>query len=257
MRKMTAVVSALVLAGVFTTGCATKKYVGAKVAPVETKVAELDKKSTDHDAALKGHGDSIDAVERDLSRTKEKLSDTDARARAAAQQAEAANGKAADAMGRADNARSLAERGLKQGEEIRKVIDGVNTYKLMATQNVLFGRDMAALDVHAKELLDELGKSLAGVSRFVVEVQGYTDKTGNPEYNLGLSQRRAESVTRYLTAQQKLPLRSIHMLGSGVASEEQKTREERKLSRRVEVKIWVPEVDSAVARNSSAANATK
>jgi len=101
----------------------------------------------------------------------------------------------------------------------------------------------------------KLSKKRRDQHRYVIEVQGYTDKTGPVHYNVVLSQKRAEEVARYLMAKEKIPLRSIHMLGAGVAEDEQKTREERKLSRRVEVKIWVPEVDSA-AKMQTATTAT-
>ncbi len=245
MTRFTIVVAALALMGVMTTGCATKKYVGQRIAPVETKVAQMDQKDGEHDVALKAHGEAIDGVERNLSRTKEQLADVDTRARAAGTDAQAAGTKAGEAMTQAERARLLAEKGLAQGDEIRKTIDGVNTFKLASSQSVLFDRDRATLNDTAKQLLADLGKQVAGNNRFVIEIQGYTDKTGSPTYNVALSQKRAEEVARYLTTTEKIPLRAIHVLGAGIATDEQKTAEERKMSRRVEVKIWVPEVDSA------------
>lgn len=253
MTKIAMTFSALAVAGMMTTGCATKKYVGQRIAPVETKVAQVDQKNTEQDSALKGHGEAIDGVEKNLSRTREQLADTDGRARAAAQDAQNAGTKAGEAMTQAERARMLAEKGLAQGDEIRKTIDGVNTYKLATSQNVLFPRDRATLNDDAKQLLAELTKAAAANPRTIIEVQGYTDKTGPVSYNVALSQRRAEEVARYLATKEKIPLRSIHMLGAGVAEDEQKTREERKMSRRVEVKVWVPEVDSASKAMASSA----
>jgi OOP family OmpA-OmpF porin len=84
-------------------------------------------------------------------------------------------------------------------------------------------------------------------------VQGFTDKTGGAEYNAALSERRAEAVARYLTTEHKIPVRSISMLGEGYAAPvaDDKTRDGRKMNRRVEVRLWVP--DSAA--KSVAANA--
>ncbi|MEO8028727.1 MAG: OmpA family protein, partial [Bryobacteraceae bacterium] len=234
MTRFAMTVSALAVAGMMTTGCATKKYVGQRIAPVETKLSQVDekndKKNMDQDAALKGHGEAIDGVERNLSKTREMLAETDTRARTAGTDAQAAGTKAGEAMTQAERARMLAEKGIAQGEELRKTIDGVNTFKLASSQSVLFDRDKATLNAQAKKLLDEMSENVAG-TRFVIEVQGYTDKTGSPTYNVALSQRRAEEVARYLTAKEKIPLRAVHMIGSGVAGDEQKTREERKLSR--------------------------
>jgi OOP family OmpA-OmpF porin len=97
------------------------------------------------------------------------------------------------------------------------------------------------LSDEAKAQLDSFLQSLDGLSRYVVEIQGFTDKTGSAVYNDGLSQERAEAVARYL-ASHKVPLRNITMLGTGVAEGEQKTRDERAQDRKVDVRIFVPEI---------------
>jgi outer membrane protein OmpA-like peptidoglycan-associated protein len=63
-----------------------------------------------------------------------------------------------------------------------------------------FDLDSANLTPQAKQNLDEFAKALANdqlaSARFVVE--GYTDARGSEQYNLGLSERRAEAVTKFL-----------------------------------------------------------
>jgi OmpA-OmpF porin, OOP family len=73
-------------------------------------------------------------------------------------------------------------------------------------------------------------------------VQGFTDRTGSATYNETLSEARAQAVARYLTNQSQVPIRSISMLGSGYALPvaDDKTRDGRKMNRRVEVRLWVP-----------------
>ncbi len=107
---------------------------------------------------------------------------------------------------------------------------------------VLFGLNRWTLSDEAKAQLDGFAQSLNGLNRFVVEVQGFADKTGPAVYNDTLSQERAEAVARYLANQHKVPLRNITMLGSGVADGEQKTREERAMGRKVDVRVFVPEI---------------
>ena len=63
-----------------------------------------------------------------------------------------------------------------------------------------FDLDSAELTGQARQNLDEFAKALnndqLSAARFVVE--GYTDGRGTENYNLGLSERRAEAVTNFL-----------------------------------------------------------
>lgn len=65
---------------------------------------------------------------------------------------------------------------------------------------VNFDLDSATLTERAQQNLDEFAKALhndqLSSARFVVE--GYTDARGSEGYNLGLSERRAEAVTKFL-----------------------------------------------------------
>ncbi|WP_246684502.1 OmpA family protein, partial [Mesorhizobium sp. M5C.F.Ca.ET.164.01.1.1] len=65
-----------------------------------------------------------------------------------------------------------------------------------------FGLDSAALDTTARSELDEFAKALkdSRLSTFSFVVEGHTDATGTDSYNQGLSQRRAQSVAAFLTA---------------------------------------------------------
>ena len=71
-----------------------------------------------------------------------------------------------------------------------------------------------------------------------IEIDGYTDRTGSTDYNQRLSETRAESVRRYLAAQQVQEARLVAR-GYGernpVASNE--TTEGRQLNRRVEIRL--------------------
>jgi outer membrane protein OmpA-like peptidoglycan-associated protein len=87
--------------------------------------------------------------------------------------------------------------------------------------------------------LDKLGKVLTTpqYSVYRVQVEGYTDNIGSDSYNQRLSQRRAESVKRYLT--QHFPIQSERLVVRGfgkskpIASND--TSEGRDKNRRVEV----------------------
>jgi OmpA-OmpF porin, OOP family len=63
-----------------------------------------------------------------------------------------------------------------------------------------FEYNSAQLTGPAQQTLDQVAVALAAQPELTVEIQGYTDSTGPAEYNLRLSQRRAESVREYLTS---------------------------------------------------------
>lgn len=237
------------------TGCvATHKYVAKTIAPVETRVAGTEAKNTEQDQKLTSQGQQLDNVDRDLSRTKERLSDVDNKAIAAGEAAKAADSKAqmADtkaqtAQTAADGARVFAQQGL---DKLSSDVNGMVKFKEMKSGTVLFALNRRTLDDKAKAALDDLASSVNGQDRYMIEIQGYTDRTGPVDYNEMLSQDRAEAVARYLASEHKVPLRFITVLGTGKAEGEQKTREERAQARKVDVRIFVPETTTATtARN--------
>jgi len=234
------------------TGCATKKYVAKTIAPVEQRVTSTEGKNTEQDQKLTAQSTQIEGIDKDLSRTKEKLADVDNKAGAAADSARMANEaaktadtKAQGAQTAADGAQTTAQRGLQGLSVLSRNVEGMLKYKELTSGTVLFGVSRKILDDKAKSALDDLAKQIAGTDRFVVEIQGYTDKTGDAAFNEVLSQDRAESVARYLANEHKIPLRSINMLGTGIASGDQKTRDERAQARKVDVRIYVPETATA------------
>jgi outer membrane protein OmpA-like peptidoglycan-associated protein len=81
---------------------------------------------------------------------------------------------------------------------------------------VTFEFNSSQLTAQARQVLDQLSSALrsqdlAG-SRILIE--GHTDTVGGSEYNLGLSEQRAEAVGRYLASQQVDPSR-LQVLGKG------------------------------------------
>jgi len=251
--KPTLYIATAVALSLFATGCATKKYVAKTVAPIQQEADEAKAKNTEQDQKLATQQQQIESVDRDLSRTKERLSDTDAKAAAAGDSARQANAAALQADNKAQNAQRSADQAkleAAQGlDRLGKTVDGMVKFKETKSGVVLFGLGQKTLTAEAKAALDDFSKGADGLNRFVIEVQGFADKTGDSAYNDTLSQERAEAVARYLANQHNIPLHNITLLGSGVASGDQKTREERKQSRKVEFRLLVPEVTSVTASN--------
>jgi len=66
---------------------------------------------------------------------------------------------------------------------------------------VNFENDSATLMATSRPVLDEVATDLKAHPRLKVELEGHTDSVGSAQYNLGLSQRRADSVREYLISQ--------------------------------------------------------
>jgi OmpA-OmpF porin, OOP family len=99
--------------------------------------------------------------------------------------------------------------------------------------NFVFNKDQ--LTVPARETLDEVAAALAGQPALSVQIKGHTDSVGSDSYNRALSQRRADSVRRYLVSK-GVRDSSLQATGAGesqpIASND--TEEGRAQNRRVE-----------------------
>jgi outer membrane protein OmpA-like peptidoglycan-associated protein len=137
---------------------------------------------------------------------------------------------------------------------LRQTITNLDNYKVVEQTTVLFGFDRATLTDENKSELDTLVGRANGLKRYFIAIEGYTDPTGDPAYNLELSKRRAEAVVQYLAGERDVDFNRIHTIGLG----EQKlvdtavNRDARARNRRVEVKIYsADDALSAISANSS------
>ena len=67
-----------------------------------------------------------------------------------------------------------------------------------AAEHVFFGTDSFQLTDKAKTTLQHMPKAWLRDRKLLIE--GHTDKTGSPTYNMALSQKRAEAVRDYLAS---------------------------------------------------------
>ena len=84
------------------------------------------------------------------------------------------------------------------GTGVSVVRDGDNI-TLSMPGNVTFATDSSDLSPAFFDVLNSVGKVLVEYEKTVVEVAGHTDSTGSAAYNQGLSERRASTVSKYLT----------------------------------------------------------
>lgn len=126
------------------------------------------------------------------------------------------------------------------GADVERVGEGI---RLVLNENaVRFDTNKSTLTTQAKLNLDKLVPVFTEYADTNIEIFGYTDSTGSPEYNLTLSQKRAESVKNYLISKGLLSSR-FKTNGLGIANPiaTNDTPEGRTQNRRVEFAIMANE----------------
>ena len=87
---------------------------------------------------------------------------------------------------------------VKKSEEYVLQFPLANIMAPVLIDNIFYDFDKATLRPESKEALDQLVKLLEENPNVTIELSAHTDYRGSSEYNKRLSQRRAESVIRYL-----------------------------------------------------------
>jgi outer membrane protein OmpA-like peptidoglycan-associated protein len=128
---------------------------------------------------------------------------------------------------------ALRERLAKTGVGVTRMGDDI---QLVMPGNVTFETNQSAVRADFYDVLNDV--ALKEYDKTLVEVTGYTDSTGDDAYNQSLSERRSESVLRYLASQGVQEMR-LASQGFGeqqpIASND--TPEGREQNRRVEIRL--------------------
>jgi outer membrane protein OmpA-like peptidoglycan-associated protein len=95
----------------------------------------------------------------------------------------------------------------KQAAEIQKDVEGAKVervgegIKITFDSGILYDVNSATLKPVASENIDKLAKVLQKYPDTEILIEGHTDSSGEDKYNQDLSEKRAESVSKYLKAQ--------------------------------------------------------
>ena len=104
--------------------------------------------------------------------------------------------------------------------------------------NVFFDFDKAVLKPESFPELDRIVALMKEKSGMQIEITGHTDNTGPEQYNMGLSERRARAVVKYLTGKEIATDRiSTKYFGETKPVDTNDTKDGRRRNRRVEFKI--------------------
>lgn len=116
-------------------------------------------------------------------------------------------------------------------EEVAKKFSG-------AIQGIYFKVDSAEIRPQSSVILDEAVSLLKEFPQVLLMIEGHTSSEGGAEYNLDLSQRRADSVKQYLV-EHGVEASRLETKGFGLTQPvaPNDTERNRKLNRRIEFKI--------------------
>lgn len=107
-----------------------------------------------------------------------------------------------------------------------------------ALNNLFFEYNSAKISEISFKELDQWIKFLANRNDVVIELIGHTDNVGSKDFNLLLSQKRAQAVAQYLSGHGINPERiKVSGLGESMPLADNSTEEGRSKNRRVEIKF--------------------
>ena len=121
--------------------------------------------------------------------------------------------------------------------------NGLEAVKVTFDSGILFATNKADLNAASKSSLQQFATVLKNNNQCDIAIFGHTDNTGSDAVNNPLSQRRAESVSKYLKAQgvASSQIKTISGQGSTNPVADNSTAEGRKQNRRVEVYMYASE----------------
>ncbi|MGB5319240.1 OmpA family protein [Eudoraea sp.] len=149
----------------------------------------------------------------------------------------------------------------KQAKKIEEVVPGADVKRVGEgihiifddTSGVNFAFDSANLTAEAKSNLDKVAEIFLEFPDTDLMIQGYTDSTGDENYNLTLSEKRANAVGAYLKAQGVASSRmSIKGFGEASPRFDNATKDGQAKNRRVEIGVSANKqmIDDAKAQSN-------
>jgi outer membrane protein OmpA-like peptidoglycan-associated protein len=218
---------------------AAAKEIEAERAAAAREAAERERLNAERarQNALKAQSDADQA--RAAAEAAKQAADAEAQqARLQAQQAQASAAQAEQDKARAEREKQELRERLR--EQLNVVLETRETARglIVNVSDVLFDTGSATLKPGAREKLARVAGILATHADLHIAIEGHTDSVGGDDYNLRLSERRAQSVRSYLM-QQKIAPAAVEATGFGeskpVASNA--TSAGRQQNRRVELVV--------------------
>jgi outer membrane protein OmpA-like peptidoglycan-associated protein len=135
-----------------------------------------------------------------------------------------------------------------EGAKVERIGEGI---KITFDSGLLFDVDKSDLREVSKTNLTDLARILNKYPDTNILIEGHTDSTGTDEYNLSLSNNRAEAVAFYLAEMEVSSGRfSVKGYGEAQPIAENDTSEGRQQNRRVDVAVMANDKLKKAAQES-------
>jgi len=229
---MSVVIPAVVL---LVAGCATRDWVREYVAPKE---GELDQRIGKVEGTV---GAETQRIDQRLDKTEARVTEGTQRLEGVAGRMTTLETSVGEVREEAKVARERADTGVTKADEtntrLTRLWESRTKRSLVDTVEVPFRFDRWDLSDRSATALVGLAKELKGNEKLAVELEGYTDPVGDAKYNIELSQRRVETVRRFLV-KQGVEQPRIHAIGLGPSLDPATPKDKK---RRVTVKLMATE----------------
>jgi len=220
-------------------GCATKKYVRTEVG---TSADQLTAKMDEKDGTLQ---QGVDANTNQITELSGVARDHTQQIGSLQTGLKTTDEKAGQAMTVGQGAQTAANQAITQANNVDLRFQNRNQYTPLAEQSIPFKFGSAQIDKDSFSTLDQAAQQVKANADAIVVLEGRTDATGDPTYNVQLGERRLDAVLRYLVVEQSVPMHQVYKMSYGeeqpVASND--TREGRAQNRAVVVRVLTPNLN--------------
>lgn len=194
---------------------AASREIDTRVAPIEARQGEI-----------------ANRTDKLAGRT-EQLADQQTQLQNQQKQTEQKVGQVQEQAGAAQTTANQANQGVGKANQRISALDNYVAKDKVAVQ---FRINRATLSSEAKEQLDRIAQETQGQKGYMLQVEGFADRSGPAKFNQHLSQERADAVVRYLEQQGNVPIyRILQPTGMGTTH----PLDSHKASRRVEVTLLI------------------
>ncbi|TGE10634.1 OmpA family protein [Hymenobacter fodinae] len=142
-----------------------------------------------------------------------------------------------------------------QGDTVMKLMTNSIDYRIpLVFKNIEFDQDKATIRTSMQPILDRIAVFMVDHPTFRLSISGHTDSKGDPDFNMTLSQDRAEAIRKYIEQKGKLKPNRIESMGYGSTQplKEEATAEDARTNRRVEFRLIKPEGEAGSKKDTGA-----